>query len=415
MGKSTKSTIASGTGISVEAGALSQALGRVLPVCHRKTTIPVLSTVRIAANRQSAELACMDLDIEIRTHLAAAGKLEPVCVDPRVLRDIVRGLPAKERVTLQATKTHELVVLVGDEEWRLPTWDANDFPPVNQPGDAPLHGSFQLDAGYIGDVLARVAPFISANECRYELTGALLEPEGDRLFAVTTDGSRLGRIERTISGVAAEMEAAGFVAGERRCIISRNFLRAVLGLVRGPAKLTLSASPPLCRLDADGVTITGKLIDCTFPDYHRALVDPIDAGYEVDRLALLSALSRLKAIEERSSSRIIALCWRKGALYLERRDADRGRASIPVPAATFGQWPATPVSFDRSYIAAIAQQVRGSALRMHWTGSETGSQVRITDASDPAATFILMPMRGETALDHEPPTPPAEPELRAAE
>lgn len=404
MAKASKSPIASGTGINVEAGALSQALSRVLPVCHRKALVPILSMVRISAANQRAELVGTDLDIEIQTHLPAAGKLEPVCVDPHVLRDIVRGLPAKERVTLQA-RNGDLVLLVAEEEWSLPTWKADDHPTMKQPADAALHGSFQLDAGYMGDVLARVAPFISADECRYYLNGVFLEPDGDRLFSVTTDGSRLGRVERTISGVATAMEAAGFVPGERRCIIPRDFVRVALSLVRGPAKLTISTSPPLCRLDAEGVTITGKLIDGTFPDYHRVLIDPIDAGYEIDRLGFLSALNRLKAMEARGSSRVLALCWRKGALYLERRDSDRGRASIPVPAATLGRWPAEPVSFDRRFLATIAQQVRGSAFRMHWTGFDTSSQVRITDASDPAATFILMPMRGETALAHEPPPP----------
>lgn len=414
MGNTRKNRIAEGAGISVDAGAFSQALARVITACHRKATIPILSTARLAAGHSRLEIFSTDLDIEIRTHVAAAGKLEAVCVDPRVLRDIVRGLPATQRVTLALRAANELLVLVDEEEWLLPAVDAKDWPKTKRPEDAPKHGAIQLDAGFVGDVLARVAPFISNEETRYYLNGVCLDPDGDRLFSVTTDGHRLGRVERNIAGVGAAMEAAGYVAGERRCIVSSLLVRAAVNLVRGPARLTISASPFLCRIDTEAVSITGRMIDGTYPDYHRVLCEATDAGYEVDRLAFLSALGRLKAIEARGSSCGLTLCWRKGALYLDRRDADRGRASIPVPAAPLRSWPDQPISFDRRYLVAIVQQIRGSAFRLHWTGSAS-SQVRISDASDPASTFILMPMRGETALPHEPPVPPAEPEVRAAE
>jgi len=406
-----KSAIASGSGINVEAKALSKALGQVLLACHRKTTIPILATARISAEKGVAKFSCTDLDIEIRSQLPASGKLKALCVDPRVLRGIVRGLPASERVTLQAETDAELLVLVGDEQWRLPALDATDWPKIRQPEDAPKHASIPLDAGFIGDVFARVAPFISAEETRYFLNGILFDAEGGRLLAVATDGHRIGRVGRSVPGIAKSMKAAGFMRDDRRCIVGRDFIRATLSLVRGPARFTFGISPATCRIDADNISITGKMIDGTFPDYRPIVGEPSQGGYEVERLSFLSALDRLKAIEASGHSRDLALCWRDGALYLERRDVDRGRASIPVPAATFGDWPTEPLSFNRQYLASIAQQIRGSAFRLGWTGS-ANSQVQITDVSDPAATFILMPMRGDTKFAHE---APAAPKMEAAE
>ncbi|MFG1371513.1 DNA polymerase III subunit beta [Xanthobacter oligotrophicus] len=401
-------------GITVEAGALMRALSRTLAAVDRRPTVPILATVYLVSSGCQLTIAGANLEMEIRAQLPAVGELPATCVNPRVLRDLLKGLPASECVTLETGESGAtLRVQIGEEDWSLRTLPVEDWPAFFAELEGQL-AEVRLDAGWIGDVLARVAPFMSTEDTRYYLNGVLLEAEGDKLLAVATNGAQLGRVERTVPEAATAISAAGFVGLKSSCIIPSDMVRAVLAHIRGPVTVALSSAPLVCRVEGDGLTITGKLIDGVYPDYRRILEEPKDIGYEIDRLSLLSALARLKAISSRGGDPIVSICWRKGRLFLERRDAEIGMASIPVPGTTLGTWPNIPLHFDRARLAMAVQQIRGSAFRLQG-GNSPYSQAQLIDVSDPASTFILMPMRGETALPHEPPVPPAEPEVRAAE
>lgn len=385
--------------ISVEVGALLPAIRRALSAVERRSTIPILETVHLASSDGQLSVSGTNLDMEICAHLPAAGDPLSVCVNPRVLLGMLKGLPASEPVTLEAAAgSGALRVRIGDEQWSLPVLPVEDWPTMPAPPQD--QASMSLDAGWIGDALARVAPFISREDTRYYLNGVLLEAEGDKLLAVATNGHQLGRVERAVRGAAIAMAAAGY--GAKSCIIPSGMVRAILAHMRGPVTVTLSSAPLVCQVRSADLTITGKLIDGTYPNYRRIIEVPKDIGYEIDRLAFLSALARLKAISSRGSDPGVYICWRQGRLILERRDVELGTASIPVPGTTLANWPAIPLYFNRSYLAAGAQQVRGSAFHLHG-GSDAYSQARIIDVSDPASTFILMPMRGDAMVPHEPP------------
>lgn len=399
------------SGTSVEAGALLRALRNVLSAVDRRVTMPILGTVHLASSRAQLAVAGTNLDLEIRAHLPAVGDLTATCVNPHVLMGLLKGLKASEVVTLEPEAGNAVLrVRIGDEQWSLPALPAEDWPALPF-GPQVQQASLSLDAGWMGDALARVAQFMSSEDTRYYLNGVLLEAEGDKLLAVATDGHRLGRVERVIPGAAEAMAAAGFA--DKSCIIPRDMVRAILAHMRGPVTATLSSAPLMCRVKCDDLTITAKMIDGIYPDYRRVIEEPKDVGYEIDRFAFLSALARLKAISNRGTGAMVSICWRQGRLFLERRGSEMGMASIPVPGGTLGTWPAAPLHFDRAYLATAAQQVRGSAFRLHGGGQEF-SQARIIDVSDPAATFVLMPMRGD-AVPHDPPGVPAGPDLRAAE
>ena len=51
--------------ISVDRGILLKALNHVQSVVERRNTIPILSNVKIAANKKNISLIATDLDLEI--------------------------------------------------------------------------------------------------------------------------------------------------------------------------------------------------------------------------------------------------------------------------------------------------------------------------------------------------------------
>src|SRR5208337_3883291 len=138
---------------------------------------------------------------------------------------------------------------------------------------------------------------ISTEETRYYLNGIYLhaaESDGTKVLrAVATDGHRLARVEEPIP------EGAGAMPG---VIIPRKTvaeLRKLLEEVSGEVGIALSDTR--IQFHVDGITLTSKLIDGTFPEYERVIPRDNDKVLRVGKKDFADAVARVAAISSERS------------------------------------------------------------------------------------------------------------------
>ena len=100
--------------ISVDRGILLKALNHVQSVVERRNTIPILSNVKIAANKKNISLIATDLDLEIIEFIDANVSVSgSTTVSAHTLYDIVRKIPEESLIEIELNSNDQMKIKSG--------------------------------------------------------------------------------------------------------------------------------------------------------------------------------------------------------------------------------------------------------------------------------------------------------------
>jgi len=370
--------------ITVERGAFLKALSHVQSVVERRNTIPILSNVMIEAGKGQLKLTATDLDIEIVEAIPADVLRNGAATAPaHMLYDIVRKLPegAQVQAELLASEGGRLAVSAGSVRFELACLPKEDFP---QMAAGALPHKFRLSTDDLKRLIDKTRFAISTEETRFYLNGiyvhAAKEGKTKALRAVATDGHRLARYELDLPDGAADMPG---VIIPRKTVAE---LRRLLDDSEGAIDVSLSDTK--VQFTSDGVELTSKLIDGTFPDYQRVIPAGNDKALSLDSKEFAQAVDRVSTISA-DKTRAVKLNIVKDKLTLSVVNPDSGTATEELGAI----YNATPVEigFNARYLLDITGQIEGKEVR--FLLSDAGSPTLIEDTEDTRTLYVLMPMR----------------------
>jgi DNA polymerase-3 subunit beta len=369
--------------VTIERAAILRALGHVHRVVERRTTIPILANVLIAARNGALTLKATDLDLEIIEKAPAETPQEGATTLPaHTLYDIVRKLPEGAQVSLEATgEQGQLLLRSGRSRFQLQSLPESDFPEVTS---GEFSHKFALSPADLKKLIEKTQFAISSEETRYYLNGIFLhtlDVEGRiMLRAVATDGHRLARVE---------MPAPSGSAGMPGVILPRKAVSEIQRLIEdAQGEVAIELSSNKMRFSFGEVVLTTKLIDGTFPDYARVIPSGNDKRLTVERDAFTKAVDRVSTISS-ERGRAVKLSLSEGKLVLSVTNPDQGSAVEELEA----DYDAAPldVGFNAKYLLDIAQQLDSDTALFRL--ADPGSPTLIQDRDGANALYVLMPMR----------------------
>ncbi|HSA80100.1 MAG TPA: DNA polymerase III subunit beta, partial [Geminicoccaceae bacterium] len=156
--------------LAIERAALLKSLAHVQSVVERRTTIPILSNVKLEAEGGGLALTATDMDLSVVERAAAEVSQPGATTAPaHTLYDVVRKLPEGCRVTLERAESGaEMTLRAGRSTFDLPCLPAADFPAMSDEG---LDHSFAISAADLRRLIDRTRFAISTEETRYYLNG----------------------------------------------------------------------------------------------------------------------------------------------------------------------------------------------------------------------------------------------------
>ncbi|MEO1043720.1 MAG: DNA polymerase III subunit beta [Pseudomonadota bacterium] len=368
--------------VTIERGTLLKALSHVQSVVERRNTIPILSNVLLQAQGGTLALTATDLDIEIAEQVPADAEMSGAATAAAVtLFDIVKKLPDGSQVALEKTSNGRLQLTAGQSEFSLAILPEEDFPSLPAADDGQ---SFSMPSADLARLIDKARFAMSQEETRYYLNGIYFhaqEADGEgSLRAVATDGHRLARLDAPIPQGAEGM--AGVIV-PRKAVLE---LRRLLDDAGSDVNILVSSGR--MRFQFDDITLTTKLIDGTFPDYARVIpegndkimrVSPTDFAKSVDRVSTVSA----------DKTRSVKLMIDSDRLQLNVNSPETGTATEDLSVDFPGE--AIEIGFNAKYLLDITAQIDGETVTFAF--GDTASPTVITDDEDPAALYVLMPLR----------------------
>lgn len=415
--------------MKVDRQRLTQAMNIASLVMEKRNTIPILSHMAIMPMVHSVMLIGTDLDMEVRAQIEVDDStgLEPITIaaPARIARVLNLGGTQVEigKATVDKEKT-AIAFRSGRLDLQVTHLPYGNFPRIQTPENP--GNQIELSLDHI-DAMLRASRACSTEESRYYLNGLYLHTVDEpstvsthSLRAVSTDGHRLyvAPIAAPRADVLAKIlpMASASGTGERGMIIPRkaiNLLARLRPKIEGG--VTMGISPRLqensdktlipqaagtivsfaftMRDSGIQVKIATKIIDGTFPDYHRVIpTAEQDKRVLVGRKDLAQAV-RLISAAGSGKTKAIRLTFDPTGPKLGVAATgieDILSASTWIPAETSVKEPFT-IGFNGRYLADLCDVTEGDTLLIETMDS--GSPTRITSPEGEGFRTVLMPMR----------------------
>ena len=170
-------------------------LNNVLRAISSKTTLPILTGLKMIVSNEGILLTGSNSDITIESSITSSDDQYELTVDKpgaivlpaRFFIDIIKKLPDKN-VTIQVTNGFEAQITSGQAEFKINGQDANAYPKLPE---IDANDAVALAPEMLKEVINQTVIAVSNQESRPVLTGIHVTLADGLLTAVATDSHRL--------------------------------------------------------------------------------------------------------------------------------------------------------------------------------------------------------------------------------
>lgn len=298
-------------------------------VVEKRSTIPILSNVLLKAADGRLQIAATDLDVTILSSTAARVTTPGgVTIEAKRLFDIVRSLP-DEDVHFSLQENNSILVESGTAKFRLLGLPAEDYPTLPTVN---VSEGYTIPLDELKTMVGKVKFAITHEETRFQLNGALLKVQPNKMEMVATDGHRMALINFP-SGITGK----GKKGTDLTILIPRKALDEILRLEAtedGTVKFGVSENQLF--FEAGDRRLLARMIDVNFPNYMEVISRDNDRRVMVDRERLLSTIKRISLVAN-ERTRAVRFDFAPGKLTVSSTNPELGDARETVPIDYAGQ------------------------------------------------------------------------------
>ncbi len=364
--------------LEIERDTLLKPLQAVSGIVERRHTLPILSNVFVQTTAKQLKVLATDLEIQVaaQTALDQGSSDQSLTVSARKLQDILRSLPEKTTVTLDAQDS-KLVVRAGKSRFNLQTLPVQDFPRLAEPTGGGTEVT--LPQKQLKSMLQLVQYAMAQQDIRYYLNGLLVLLEKNTLTMVATDGHRLAYISTSL---ATSSERAELIV-PRKAVVE---LVKLLGDVDAPVQMRLLENQ--VRFTFGEIDLVSKVIDGKFPDYTRVIPTGYATHFGISRTVLLQALQRAAIL---SNEKFRGVRWVLTAeeLRIVCTNAEQEEAEEKLDIDYGGE--PLDIGFNITYLLDVLNNL--ASEQIDCALGDANSSMLLTVPGDKHFKYVVMPMR----------------------
>lgn len=361
---------------TIQKEELVSRLSFVSGVVGNHKTIAILSHVLLIAGPDSLSLTGSDLEVEMIAQFpATVTQGGTMAIPGRKFLDIAKALPAKSEVTVKA-EDNKIKIKAGKSRFTINVLAAEDFPNM---GDIEWGHTFNIDSAALENILSKTQFSMAQQDVRYYLNGIMMEIMTGSIKAVAADGHRLSLCET----------AADITKDAYQIIIPRKGVTEIMRFVSGiSGDITIKTDGRHIRLEANGMSLTSKLIDGRFPDYNRVIPSSVAHAVNIPKSDILDLLRRVSVLTS-DKLRSVRMSILDGAITVSARNADNDEATeeLKIDGATSGY----ESGFNVSYLIDAIESVDTDQIVFGWNNGESSTTIRPADNTK--AVCVVMPVR----------------------
>ncbi|MDQ0339274.1 DNA polymerase-3 subunit beta [Caldalkalibacillus uzonensis] len=373
--------------IVVDRDALREAVNQVAKAVSSRTTIPILTGIKLTATHEECILTGSDSDISIQVsipqqvddkELIKVVKLGSIVLPAKYFTEIVKKLPA-EQIEIEVLDNEVTNIRSGSAEFNLNGLNAEEYPRLPQLEEDQV---FSISAQLLKGLIRQTSFAVSTQESRPILTGVLIKLEDGQLTLVATDSHRLARR-------SAQVEANQDTRFDNIVVPGRslNELQRILEDQEEPVQIVMTNNQMLVK--AGRLLFLSRLLEGTYPDTDRIIPTSSKTTLQIGTKALLSAIERASLLA-RDGKHVVKLSTQEDRIQITSNTPEVGQVfeHVQVHHITGEE---VQIAFNAKFMLDALRVIDSGEVTIQFTGALSPFVIKPTDHEH--LLHLILPVR----------------------
>lgn len=351
---------------SIRRSVFIKELSNVQRAISSKTTIPILTGLKLVATDNGLTLTGSNADISIETTISASDEDNALAIastgaivlPARFFSEIIKRLP-EETFQLEVTEGFQTEITSGSASFNVNGLDANNYPHLPE---IDTTDAIKLDGAVFRELISQTVIAVSNQESRPILTGVHFVLDENQFLAVATDSHRLSQRKVNLqTGSTSKYDV--IIPGKSLVELSR-----MIGDEYDQVEMRLSENQALFILGE--TSFYTRLLEGTYPDTSRLIPKEAETTLEFEAPALLAAIERASLLSHESRNNVIKLIIKPSeksvVIYGNSPDVGKVEEAL-VPNTVEGS--ELEISFNPDYMKDALHSFGQSTIKVSFTSA----------------------------------------------
>ncbi len=367
--------------IKIDREALVQSVQDVMKAVSPRTTIPILTGIKIAATPQGVTLTGSDSDISIESFipteeedkvLVEVIETGSIVLQARFFSEIVKKLP-ENTIEIEVQPNFLTVIRSGKAEFSLNGLDAEEYPRLPQIEEENV---FKIPTDLLKTIIRQTVFAVSTSETRPILTGVNWRIENGELICTATDSHRLALRKAKIE--TENQQSYNVVIPGK----SLNELSKILDDSNDPVDIVITANQILFK--TKHLLFFSRLLDGNYPETTRLIPTDSKTDIIVNAKEFLQAIDRASLLAREGRNNVVKLTTlNDGIIEISSISPEIGKVTEEIQSESI-EGEELKISFSAKYMMDALKALDGTDIQISFTGA--------------MRPFLLRPLHSDSML-----------------
>ncbi|MNQ78068.1 DNA polymerase III subunit beta [compost metagenome] len=284
---------------------LIESIGHVSKAISSRTTIPILTGIKIDATLSGVTLTASDTDISIQSFTASENstmkiieliQAGSVVLPAKFFVEIIRKLPA-QLIEIEVRANFQTIIRSGSSEIQIMGLDPDEYPLLPEIEESKM---LRLPSDMLKTMIKQTSYAVSTNESTPILTGVLWNITGDKLKFIACDRHRLASREVTVDNDLAQNLPNIVISGR-----TLNELSKILPDQNTLIDIVISDNQVLFKIQS--ILFYSRILDGTYPDTSKLIPQSFQTEMVVPTKELADAIDRAYLLSKEDKTNIVKM------------------------------------------------------------------------------------------------------------
>ncbi|CAI9394341.1 DNA polymerase III subunit beta [Niallia sp. Sow4_A1] len=366
---------------------LVQSVQDVMKAITSRTTIPILTGIKIVASEEGVTLTGSDSDISIESfipkeedeqEIVEIQQAGSIVLQAKFFSEIVKKLPTNQvEIVVDNLQT---TIRSGKSEFNLNGLDSEEYPHLPQIAE---QNSIKVPTDLLKNIIKQTVFAVSTSETRPVLTGVNWKIENNDLICIATDSHRLALRKAKIE-TETEQTFNIVIPGK-----SLNELNRILDDHDEPVEILVTENQILFK--TKHILFFSRLLEGNYPDTNRLIPTESKTDIIVNSKEFLQSIDRASLLAREGRNNVVKFSTMgENVIEISSFTPEIGKVIEElVSESVSGE--ELKISFSAKFMMDALKVLEGSEVKISFTGAMRPFVIHPTN--DDSTLQLILPVR----------------------
>lgn len=366
---------------------LVQSVQDVMKAITSRTTIPILTGIKIVASEEGVTLTGSDSDISIESfipkeendqEIVEIQQTGSIVLQAKFFSEIVKKLPTNQvEIVVDNLQT---TIRSGKSEFNLNGLDSEEYPHLPQICE---QNSIKVPTDLLKNIIKQTVFAVSTSETRPVLTGVNWKIENNDLICIATDSHRLALRKAKIEA-AAEQSFNIVIPGK-----SLNELNRILDDHDEPVEIFVTENQILFK--TKHILFFSRLLEGNYPDTNRLIPTESKTDIVVNSKEFLQSIDRASLLAREGRNNVVKFSTMgENVIEISSFTPEIGKVMEELVSESISG-EELKISFSAKFMMDALKVLEGSEVKISFTGAMRPFVIHPTN--DDSTLQLILPVR----------------------